>query len=255
MLKRILRSLHKPIKHSHKGQNGKLLVIGGSVNYSGAPIFELLAARRFVDLLYFYPAENDPFLIQAVKAIPEVIVTYNMDKLDVVDCVLFGGGMDAQEFDTSFIHTAKKIVVDAGGFKYLNPKQIDSRFILTPHILEFERFFGIEGTEKNVITMAKKYKCVILKKGTPDIISDGKRTYKNNMHNQGMTKGGTGDVLAGLVAALACKNPNFESAVAGAYINGLTGNSLLKKYGYNFCASDLAEKLAEVYQKYNKSKN
>lgn len=243
---KLLASLHRPKKDSHKGQNGKLLIIGGSARYSGSPIFEILAARRFVDLLYFYPGESDPFLIQAVKTIPEAIVVYGLEEIGKMDCVLFGSGMGDAEFDTSCLDDAKKVVLDADGFKYVEKERLGPGFILTPHTLEFERYFGFEANEKSAAEMARKHRCVILKKGVPDIISDGKRTYKNNMHNQGMTKGGTGDTLAGLVAALACTNPNFEAAVAAAHINGLAGNMLLKKYGYNFCASDLANQLAEA---------
>lgn len=246
-ISRILASLRRPKKDSHKGQNGKLLIIGGSVKYSGSPVFEILAARRFVDLIFFSPGDSDPFLIQAVKNIPEAIVTYDQDKIGDVDCVLFGSGMGDAEFDVTLLERASKVVVDADGFKYLPKEKIDSRFILTPHTLEFERYFGKEATQKNVISFARERKCVIVKKGTPDVVSDGKRTYLNNIHNPGMTKGGTGDVLAGLVAALACTNPNFESAAAATYINGLAGNMLLKKCGYNFCASDLADKLGEAY--------
>ncbi len=253
MLKGILSSLHKPAKSSHKGQNGKLLIIGGGAKYSGSPLFEILAARRFVDLLYFYPGETDPFLIQAAKNIPETIVKYRLDNLSQMDCVLFGSGMDGADFDIyDLLEDARKIVVDADGFNFVEPSMLDKRFILTPHKLEFERYFGMEATEKNVIAMAKLYKCVILRKGTPDVITDGKRVYRNDVHNAGMTKGGTGDVLAGLTAALACTNPNFEAAVAAAYINGLAGNMLMKEYGYNYCASDLADKLAEVHFKATK---
>lgn len=247
MIEKILGQLYKPERHSHKGENGKLLIIGGSAKYSGSPIFSILAARRFVDLIYFYPGETDPLLVQAVKSIPEAITVYNLEKMKAADCVLFGGGMGDSEFDASTLAGAKKIVVDAQGFEYLDKDMLDPRFILTPHVLEFERFFGVIANEKNIIEMAKKHNCTILKKGTPDVITDGKRTYKNDTHNPGMTKGGTGDVLAGLVAALACTNRNFESAAAGAYVNGLAGNLLMKKYGYSYCASDLADKLAEAY--------
>jgi NAD(P)H-hydrate epimerase len=64
-----------------------------------------------------------------------------------------------------------------------------------------------------------------------------------------MTKGGTGDVLAGLVAALSCKNDAFTAAVAGARINGNAGNMLMKRFGYNYCTSDLAGALAESYSR------
>jgi ADP-dependent NAD(P)H-hydrate dehydratase / NAD(P)H-hydrate epimerase len=246
-IQKILKSLHRPKRDSHKGQNGKLLIIGGSVKYSGSPIFEILAARRFVDLLFFYPAENDPFLVQAAKNIPEAIVTYDLEKIEDVDCVLFGSGMPDAEFDVSLLSKANKVVVDADGFKYVGKEALGPKFILTPHTLEFERYFGIPASGKNVVGTAQKHKCTILKKGIPDIMSDGKRTMENNTHNQGMTKGGTGDVLAGLTAALACTNPNFEAAAAAAYVNGLAGNMLLKKYGYNYCASDLANALAEAH--------
>ncbi len=107
--------------------------------------------------------------------------------------------------------------------------------------------FGMEGNAGNVKAMAAMHHCVILKKGPVDIISNGKRTVTNRVHNQGMTKGGTGDVLAGLVAALACKNDAFTAAWAGAVITGNAGNMLKRKYGYNFCASEVADMLAESF--------
>ncbi|MFA5077216.1 MAG: NAD(P)H-hydrate dehydratase [Candidatus Micrarchaeia archaeon] len=247
-------SLHKPEKDSHKGQNGKLLIIGGSAAYSGSAIFSILAARRFVDLLYFHPGDDCPFLLQAVKAIPEAIAVYDLEKIAEVDCVLFGGGMGNSEFNAGLLRAAKKVVLDAEGFNYMPVRDLDSRFIITPHKLEFERYFGAEASEKNVAAMAKKYKCTILRKGTPDVVSDEHMTRTNSVHNQGMTKGGTGDVLAGLVAALYCKNPAFESALAGACINGIAGNLLLKDFGFNFCASDLAQTLPEAYRKFEKGK-
>ena len=103
--------------------------------------------------------------------------------------------------------------------------------------------------------MAKRHKCVILRKGPVDIIADGRpgkgcgRLERNRVHNAGMTKGGTGDVLAGLVAALACKNDAFTAAAAGARIAGNAGNMLMERYGYDYCASDLAEALAESSRK------
>lgn len=246
-LVKILASLHRPAKESHKGQNGKLMVISGGRMYCGCAIFNLLAARRFVDLIYFYPGEKDQYLIQVAKSVPEVIVVSDTEKMRDTDCVLLGGGTENSAISFYLLKEAKKVVVDASGFNHMRKEQLDSRFILTPHMLEFERFFGIPANEQNAVDMARKYGCVILLKGTPDIISDGTRIFKNDTHNQGMTKGGTGDVLAGLVAALACTNQNYEAAVAAAYINGLAGNMLLKKYGYNFCASDLADSLGSIH--------
>ena len=248
-----MTNLFFPSKNSHKGQNGKLFVIGGSAKYHGAPIFSLLEARRFVDLIYFYPGEWDQYLINAVKQIPEVIVVTDLEKLNECDCVLFGIGLGDVKFDINNITKLKtqnpKLVVDGDGFKLIknNLNEIPKNSILTPHEGEFSFLFGIEGNENNVKKMAKQNNCIILKKGPVDIISDGSKLETNKTHNSGMTKGGTGDVLSGLVAALACKNDSFVAAVSAAKINGNAGNMLMKKYGYNFCASDLANMLAASF--------
>jgi NAD(P)H-hydrate epimerase len=268
-----VRSLYTPPKDSRKGENGRLLVVGGSRAYHGAPVFALLAARRFVDLLYFYPAEKDPYLINAVKRIPEAIVVDSYKSPAIrgkIDCVLYGIGLGEAKPSLPKPETGKpetggwKLVIDGDGLKRIKGR-IPKGAILTPHENEFRMLFGMEGSERNVSEMAKKHGCVILKKGTVDIIADGRtenpkpetgnrgpaagcgRLETNRIHNQGMTKGGTGDVLAGLVAALACKNDLFTAAVAGARINGNAGDMLRKKYGYNYCASDLAGALAESY--------
>jgi len=248
-----MKNIYVPPKLSHKGQNGKLLVIGGSRRYHGAPVFSLLAARRFVDLLYFYPGERDPHLITAVKQVPEVIVVDELKHTAEMDCVLFGIGLGDAKFDVDFVlEYARSVVADGEGLKLIKGK-IPRGSILTPHEGEFRMLFGMEGTKKNVERMAAECGCVIIKKDpAADIISDGKKTVLNRTHNQGMTKGGTGDVLAGLIAALACKNDIFTAAVAGAYLNGCAGNALLKKYGYNFCASDLAEELAPALKTLSK---
>lgn len=240
--------LYVPPKYSHKGQNGKLLIIGGSRMYHGAPMFSILAARRFVDLLYFYPGEDDPFLINAIKTIPEAIVVFDFSMTKKCDCVLFGIGLADAKVDVDYLIKNSKLVIDGDGLRLVKPKLCELRVgsaILTPHENEFRMLFDCEGTEENVKKMADSYGVVILKKDPKgDIISDGKRTKINKVHNQGMTKGGTGDVLAGLVAALFCKNSAFDSACAGAKTNGLAGERLRKRYGYNFCASDLANELA-----------
>ena len=244
-LKSFIKKLYVAPEHSHKGQNGKLMVIGGSTQYHGAAVFSLLAARRFVDLLYFYPGEQSPRLMDAVKSIPEVIVLDGLKHTAEMDAVLFGIGLGEAKFDLDFVlEYARTIIADGDGLRLIKGR-IPKGSILTPHEGEFRMLFGMEGTKKNVEKMAGECQCVIVKKDpVADIITDGKRTVLNKIHNQGMTKGGTGDVLAGAIAAFACKNDPFVAAVAGTYLNGYTGNLLTKRFGYNFCASDLAEELA-----------
>ena len=104
----------------------------------------------------------------------------------------------------------------------------------------------ISKIEKIVQEKAKKYNCVVLLKGSIDIVSNGEETVRISGGNAGMTKGGTGDVLAGLVAALYCKNDAFLAACAGSYINKKTGEKLAEKMGLYFNASDLADEIPKV---------
>ena len=83
-------------------------------------------------------------------------------------------------------------------------------------------------------------------KGEKDIVSDGIHTEIIDGGNAGMTKGGTGDVLAGLVAALVCMNDPFPSAVAGSLINKQAGDELYKTVGPFFNATDLANEIPKT---------
>jgi ADP-dependent NAD(P)H-hydrate dehydratase / NAD(P)H-hydrate epimerase len=239
----LARQIHRPKKGSHKGQNGVLLVTGGSKIYAGAPILAIMAARRFCDLVYFLMAEKDDALRIAAKSIPEAIVVDSASFPHNADCVLFGNGMQKAPKGLEKTLENKRVVLDAGGFNFIKTGELDNRYVLTPHQGEFKRYFGLDANKKNAEKMAREYGCTILLKGEIDIITDGKSTVENTVHNAGMTKGGTGDVLAGLCAALYCKSPALASAAVAARINGLAGNMLMEKYGYNFCASDLADAL------------
>lgn len=233
-----------PAKKSHKGENGKLLIISGSKQYHGSALLAIQAAKRFVDLVYFYPGENDCYLINAVKNIPEVIVVYDLEILKKCDAVLFGSGLGDARIDAErIISKSKKIIVDGDGFRKIEKEMLDKRFLLTPHEGEFEYFFGEKGTRENVKKMAKKYGCVILKKGPVDSVSDGKKVYEIKGGNAGLTKGGTGDVLAGFVSALATKNSLLESALIGARVLKKCGEIAFKKHGYWYCAGDVVEYL------------
>ena len=91
-------------------------------------------------------------------------------------------------------------------------------------------------------------------KGRVDFITDGKRLAANRTGNAGMTKGGTGDVLAGLAAALATKNGLFEAACAAALVNGAAGDALFKRVGFNYNAGDLIEALPVAFERARKAR-
>jgi hypothetical protein len=101
---------------------------------------------------------------------------------------------------------------------------------------------------------AKRHNCIILLKGKEDIVCSPQECCLVKGGNAGMTKGGTGDVLAGLVAALACKNDPFLAAAAGSYINKAAGDALFEKVGYYFNASDLIEEIPKIMKEFIKEK-
>jgi NAD(P)H-hydrate epimerase len=116
-------------------------------------------------------------------------------------------------------------------------------------VQEFGRVFGAPNeaiSDDHVAAIAKKYHCIIVLKGEEDTVCSSEQCISIAGGNAGMTKGGTGDVLAGLVAALACKNELFLSAAAGSYINKKAGESLYERVGYYFNASDLANEIPKV---------
>ncbi|MEW5996442.1 MAG: NAD(P)H-hydrate dehydratase [Candidatus Micrarchaeota archaeon] len=236
-------SLHKPPEGSHKGENGKVLVVAGSRRYHGAAVFCILGARRFADLVYFMPGEKDEKLMFAVSGIPEVIV---VEEYPEADCALAGPGLGDAHLDLGKLgRKYAKTILDGDALRKAEPKELKG-CLITPHEGEFRKLFGVGGSPEHVRAMAGKWGCTILKKGRVDMVSDGKETVLVKGGNAGMTKGGTGDVLAGLLCALYAKNDAMEAAVAASRANKRAGELLFREKGYAYCASDLAEKLPEA---------
>ena len=147
----------------------------------------------------------------------------------------------------------KKWVVDGGSLQTIKPETIPHNAILTPHHGEFFKLFEsrIKNQESRIEPdliqkLAKEFNCTILLKGEVDLVSNGTETVQIAGGNEGMTKGGTGDVLAGLVAALYCKNEAFLSATSASFINKKAGETLAQKTGIYFNASDLATEIPAV---------
>ncbi|MEM4272697.1 MAG: NAD(P)H-hydrate dehydratase [Candidatus Bilamarchaeaceae archaeon] len=245
-MKAILKKLVKPQKDSRKGENGKLFIFAGSKKYHGAPAFCILGARRFCDLVYFMPGDDSPGVLHSVRRIPEAII---VEGFQPADAALYGPGLGSapSSFDRLRINYPK-MVVDGDGLGHLEKSDLKG-LLITPHEGEFRRLFGKDGTRQNVARMAMEYGCTILKKGPVDIISDGKTTIESRGGNAGMTKGGTGDVLSGLAAALLTQNGPLVAACAASRIAKEAGDALFRANSFAFCASDLAEALPPAYKK------
>lgn len=219
-----LQKLYSPPSDSHKGQNGKLLIIGGSQLFHAASLWSLEIASKIVDMVFYSSVPTNNAIVEKEKAafrngivVPREKVE---DYIEEADCILIGPGLprkDGQEEgddDTKMLtegllkkYPHKKWVIDGGSLQTIDPSLIPHNAILTPHQREFETLFGKE----NVGDVAQKYNCIILLKGPIDMVCSPDECVQVSGGNAGMTKGGTGDVLAGLVAALACKNEPLMS--------------------------------------------
>ena len=242
-----------PKRGSHKGQNGVVLIIGGSKTYHGAPVLAARAAVRFCDLVYFASTKENNALVQKMKLATANVICVPKSKfsfaLKHATCVLVGNGMDAdaktKAMAAKILKSGKRCVIDAAALRVLPVKLLHKNVILTPHAREFEAAFGVKASGENAGRMAEKYGCAILLKGEKDVVASGCRLVRVKGGNAGMTKGGTGDVLAGLCAALfsRCDDP-LRVAYTASRLNKRAGELLYKHYHYNFSSEDLADELA-----------
>lgn len=260
---------------SHKGQFGYVLIIGGSKQYSGSPVFNGLAALRSGSDLITIAGPRRAMDIAASFA-PDII-TYPLDnelELKHVSRILalaknfhsliIGGGLNRNKKTCQAIrkiikNTNLPIVVDAEAIRAIaeKPEIIrKKKAIITPHIEEFRILTGervkpeIKDRKKKVKKWADKLETTILLKGHVDVISDGKRIALNKTGSCFMTKGGFGDTLSGICGTLLARNIEpFEAAQAAAYINGQAGELAGKKYGEGVLASDIFEFLPLILKK------
>lgn len=263
---RLLKQLYVPPPSSHKGQNGKLMLIGGSKLFHAASLWALTIASKIVDMVFYSSVDENNEIVKELKKEFRNGIVVPRGKIDdyiiEADVILIGPGLPRPEGaeigddDTKNLtenllkrFSDKKWVIDGGSLQVISPDILPKNAILTPHPKEFEKLFGVAPTKKNAIKMAKKYKVIILLKGETDIVCSPDKCIEISGGNAGMTKGGTGDVLAGLVAALACNNELFLAATAGSFINKKAGEELFITAGYNFNASDLIGQIPQTIKK------
>lgn len=253
-LKKYFKNLTQPNPSSHKGQNGKLMIIGGSELFHAASKWSLDIASKFVDMVFYSSVPSNNELIKEAKANfwnGIVVDRQEMtDYLEESDVILIGPGMKRDE-ETSKLtnqlisdHPDKKWVIDAGALQVVDPDLIPSKTIITPHHQEMAR---LEKKNSKVKDELLERGVVILLKGPVDTIYMGGEKLEIKGGNAGMTKGGTGDVLAGLVSALYCTNDALSSAVIASYINKKAAENLHQESGPYFNASDLVGEVPKTF--------
>ena len=248
-----VQALRLPPPKSHKGQNGKLLIIGGSALFHGAPLLAAKTASRICDYVFFASTPENNQLVKKLKSRLSTFIAVPQKELSTyigqADCILIGTGLGATEKTKKLTESllrkypAKKWVIDADSLKIADPKFLPKNCVVTPHKKEFEMLFDCPPSTENVIKMAKKFWAIIVLKGKVDVICTPTECKFNYTGNSGMTKGGTGDVIAGMLAGFACKNDLFLSSCAATFINGLAGDRLFERVSYFFNAEDLSEEV------------
>ncbi len=267
-------------ENSKKGDNGIVLVIGGSSLYHGAPLLASLSALRAgADLVY---TAVPRVIINAIRSYsPNIIalpmtdnsltigsanrLTKNLPKKPNAATIGMGMTVSKAEALNSLVKNLKengtRLVLDASA---LIPKVIteitESDTIITPHAGEFKRIFNEEVgiSEGDIISsvtrMASRHKITIILKGWLNVIADPSgKVATIRRSTPAMTVGGTGDVLAGLVAALYSKiNSAFDASALGIYFNGLAARLAFERVGLHMVATDLIENLPKVMMPFDK---
>jgi NAD(P)H-hydrate epimerase len=264
---------------SRKGENGIVLVVGGSYIYHGAPILSSIAALRCgTDLVYTSVPKINVSSTRAIS--PNLIVIPLVDQkltrgavnklLGAIprnlDSATIGMGLAVQEKNAllllvkSLLDRDVRLSLDASALvPEILPLLSDKNVVVTPHAGEFKRLFGelppnskkerISLVEKN----AKDNGVTVLLKGSTDVISNGKKTFLYTKKIPAMTVGGTGDVLSGLTAGMLAKNRNpLESAATATFINGLAGMTVQKKLGLHMTSMDLLDEIPNVMKPFDK---
>jgi len=258
-----------PKTNSHKGQNGRLLIIGGGP-YIGAPAMAGMAAFRIgADLVHI--ATPKPSFVPIASMTPNFIMHQTSDDVLVendvpdliklskkVDAVLVGPGLGTAEETIRAVRRFvtecdRPIVVDADGITAISSMPVISgNVIITPHHREFAAFTGNGPDDTaSVQKVSTERNVTVLLKGETDVIAQNERVRFNETGTPAMTVGGTGDVLAGMVSGLLSKGMStFDSACLGAYICGIAGEYAFFEHSYGMVATDVIDEIADVLMDY-----
>jgi hydroxyethylthiazole kinase-like uncharacterized protein yjeF len=259
-----------PALDSHKGDNGRLLVVGGGP-YTGAPALVGMGAYRIkVDLVqiavperaYVPVASYSPNFIVYELSGKRHLVKKDVDEIEELlpwsDALVIGPGLGNDKETLEVIEDIieicnKPMVIDADAIAVVarDLSMLQSKTgILTPHAGEFKRLTGVplpldpESRTQQAQELAKHTGMTVLLKGRVDVIACADRVKLNRTGNAGMSVGGTGDVLAGIAGGLLARGVKpFDAARLAAFVNGTAGDIAYQDLGYCFLATDVADRI------------
>lgn len=270
-------SLPRRASETHKTHYGRVLILGGSVGYAGAPSFASRAAVRVGAGLVFLYVPEQIYTVSAIKNDEAMVFPLPgnaagqlntqglpsiLDRLQTTSVCLIGPGLGQNPDIDTIIYTILKnascpIVLDADGINAISRnidilRQTTHSVTLTPHDGEFARLGGIRPGETRVEAarrFAVEYRCNLVLKGHRTLIAfpDGS-VYQNTTGNPGMAKGGSGDVLAGTIAGLIGQPIPPEDAVRiGVFLHSFAGDLCAERLGeYGMTPSDIINTLPEA---------
>lgn len=280
----LLRKVIQPRRlDSHKGDNGVVGVVGGSRIFHGAPFFSSIAALRAgADLVYLAVPK---LIVSSVRSLsPDLIVFPIADAkltrgaadallkwLPEIDALVLGPGMGRQNLDGAkkvisqvSLERKVRVSVDAEAqskeiYTLLKGKDC----ITTPHPGEFKRVFQMDPGESleerinSVKSKASEFGITIVLKAHESVISDGSQVYVNRTGGAGMTCGGIGDTLSGVIGAFCAQAQGtdlkaVELVAAASYVVGLAGKKAEDTFGFHIVATDIIDQIPFVLKPFDK---
>lgn len=259
---------------AHKGDFGRVLLLCGSHGYTGAAALASMGALRTGAGLVYLGVPEDIYVIEAVKLTEPIVFSLpgaegklSVDAIPSVkellprmNAVLIGCGLGQSKGTLAVLKTVLReakvpVVVDADGINLLSRHKYLLRgrtapTILTPHDGEFIRLAGGLGEDRQTAAaeLARELGCVIALKGHETIITDGQVCYRNHTGNPGMAVGGSGDVLAGIVASLLGQGLSpVEATAVSVWLHGAAGDLCAKELGqYGMLPTDMLHALPRL---------
>ena len=261
----IEKMVPRRVQRSNKGTYGKVLVIAGSEGMCGACYFAAAAAYRVGSGLVKILTVKENIPILQGKIAEAIISTFDelQNSLEWADVIAVGPGLGlgirAQNVMDEIIKIKDKpVLIDADGLNILSemagkyPEELSENFVITPHLKEMSRLTGcsVQQIKDNLTEFAQKGKkgATIVLKDARTIVAEKDEIFINTTGNNGLSTGGSGDVLCGIITGLMAQGMSpFEAAKLGVCIHGVCADVYTEKYGrYSMLASDIIETLKYV---------